>query len=270
VGANPSEERDETLSLPGTLAPIPDGLIDTSFPLPQYSSDFASIVGNAATASDGFEDLFSTMADATLDYPGLSDALAVHEGEIAAAQADAAAVWEQSATDDSAALISSTDPLVKQYNVDNTGNPFAPAPPPPGGGTGGGGGGGGGGGATQFTYTFTAPGAFASGAQPMIIRMLNNTAKPVTVSFAGEDTGPGGGVDYYNLNPATIAPGQSHDLFYCWIVGPNDGALYSGSVKLSTDGPRGTISIGLSGTNQRSSPGRGNEIPTPQVVVINP
>lgn len=47
------------------LAPlqlIPADAFDTRVPTPQYSTDFASIVGNAADNSDGFESLFSAMA----------------------------------------------------------------------------------------------------------------------------------------------------------------------------------------------------------------
>jgi len=55
--------------LPFALTLIPDGLIDTRAPAPQYSADFASIVGNAADNSDGFEDIFSVMAGHLADAP---------------------------------------------------------------------------------------------------------------------------------------------------------------------------------------------------------
>lgn len=58
--------------MPFALILIPDGLIDTRTPTPQYSADFASIVGNAADNSDGFEDIFSTMAGHLADAPNFT------------------------------------------------------------------------------------------------------------------------------------------------------------------------------------------------------
>jgi hypothetical protein len=59
------------MPLPASLALIPDDAVDLTFPAPQYSSDLASIVGNAGDDSDGFETIFSALADHAAQGPGV-------------------------------------------------------------------------------------------------------------------------------------------------------------------------------------------------------
>lgn len=52
------------------LTKIPDSAIDLNFPTPAYQDDFSSIVGSAATDSDGFESIFSVLSSHVDDAAG--------------------------------------------------------------------------------------------------------------------------------------------------------------------------------------------------------
>ena len=61
------------------LATIPENALDVTFPAPAYQEDFASIVANAGTGTDGFEDIFSVLASHADDAAGF---LAGFDGDI--------------------------------------------------------------------------------------------------------------------------------------------------------------------------------------------
>ncbi len=129
-------------SLPNPLQPIPDGAVDLNFPAPQYENDFADIVGNAATDSDGFDALFE---EASVFVAGFLDFLAgldITLDLLGQYLAYADIPWEQDFSDALGEVITQGDPDFEQFATDMTANSPPPAGTQPGNPSGGGGGGG--------------------------------------------------------------------------------------------------------------------------------
>jgi hypothetical protein len=119
------------------LLPIPDDAVDLSFPAPQYENDFASIVGNAATDSDGFDADFNDASAVLIDFPNFLSGLDIALGLLDASMPGVDTPWEQDFTDTLSNSITQGDPDFAAFDVHMTGNSPPPAGTPPS--TGGGG-----------------------------------------------------------------------------------------------------------------------------------
>lgn len=108
-------------------------------PAPQYSADFASIVGNAGDSSDGFESIFSTLAAHLADAPNFLSGFDGVLSDVAATGDPANIPFEQQFSDSLTATISQGQPDFDAFAAHLTGN----NPPASGGGGGGASGGGG-------------------------------------------------------------------------------------------------------------------------------
>lgn len=136
MGANRTQERRQNVSVPLPLQPIPADAFDTSLPPPQYSSDFASIVGNAASDTDGFEDIFGTLTGHLADAPNFLAGLdSIVEG-VGGVGDPAGTPFEQDFADTLASAISHGQGDFDTFDVHLTGNN-----PPASGGSGSAGGG---------------------------------------------------------------------------------------------------------------------------------
>ena len=124
-------------TLPNPLQLIPDGAVDLSFPPPQYENDFASIVGNAATDSDGFDSLYLEAMSILSEYPLFAVGLDIALGLIDSSLPDVDIPWEEDFASTLGSFITQGDPDFAQFNVDMTGNSPPPASSPPGSNTGG-------------------------------------------------------------------------------------------------------------------------------------
>lgn len=124
-------------SLPAPLQRIPDDAVDLAFPAPQYSADFASIVGNAATDSDGFDSDFNDASAVLIDFPNFLAGLDIALGLLDAAMPDVDTPWEQDFSDSLSGSISQGDPDFAAFDVHMTGNSPPPAGSAPGNPTGG-------------------------------------------------------------------------------------------------------------------------------------
>jgi hypothetical protein len=129
-------------SLPNPLQTIPDGAVDLDFPAPQYENDFDTIVGNAATDSDGFDDLFNTASTITTEYPNFAAGLDIAIDLFDSALPGLDTPWEQDFADTITDAITQGDPDFEQFATDMTGNSPPPAGTQPGNPAGGGTGGG--------------------------------------------------------------------------------------------------------------------------------
>lgn len=119
--------------MPFALTQIPDGLIDTRTPAPQYSADFASIVGNAADNSDGFETIFSDLAAHLADGPNFTTGLDLALSDLGNVGDPMHTPFEQDFADSLHASIASGQGDFDAFAVHLTGNN-----PPASGGSGGG------------------------------------------------------------------------------------------------------------------------------------
>ncbi len=113
-------------SFPAPLLTIPDDAIDFGFTPPQYENDFAQIVGNAATDSDGFDALFSDASSILTTFPDFATGLDLAIAAMDAAIPEIDVPWEQDFSDTITGAITQGDPDFQQFAVDMTGN----SPPP--------------------------------------------------------------------------------------------------------------------------------------------
>lgn len=129
-------------TLPNPLLPIPDDAVDLTFPAPQYENDFASIVGNAASDSDGFDAIFADASTILTEYPNFAAGLDIAIDLFDSAISGVYTPWEQDFADTITEAILQGDPDFQQFAVDMTGNSPPPASTQPGNPAGGGSGGG--------------------------------------------------------------------------------------------------------------------------------
>jgi hypothetical protein len=124
-------------TLPAPLQLIPDDAVDLSFPAPQYSADFASIVDNAATETDGFDSAFAEAVTILTEFPkmraGLDIAIALFDASLPGIDTP----MEQEFSDAITGAITQGDPDFATFAVHLTGNSPPPATGSPSGGGGG-------------------------------------------------------------------------------------------------------------------------------------
>ena len=155
--------------------PIPDNALDVSFPAPQYENDFASIVGDAGTDSDGFETLFLEASQILIDAPVFLAGLDVALNALVTAYPGVTTPWEQDFGDTLANAISQGQPDFDKFSVDLTGN----TPPPPGGAPGAGGGPSGG--TTQCAATQDFGNVPQGTVKSIKINITNNGSAAITI-----------------------------------------------------------------------------------------
>jgi hypothetical protein len=113
---------------PSYPQPIPDNALDLTPVTPGFTDDFANILGNAATPSDGFDLILSGPIQYVADHPAIMRGLDAELVPLDSTAAELATPFHQDFADTLAGFITQGDGDFQQYNVDLTGN----TPPAPG------------------------------------------------------------------------------------------------------------------------------------------
>jgi hypothetical protein len=244
--------------MPLPLVPIPDDAFDTTVPPPQYSSDFASIVGNSVSDTDGFEETFAVAAGHLTDAPNFLTGLDSITTGLAGAGDPAVIPFEQEFSDSLTGTIQQGQGDFDAFGVHLLGNnPPAPGTPPSGGaGSTGGTGGGTGGGAPvpcQFTLAFVRRGA-ADDVVSQSFTFTNPLKRVLTINQTTltQDSF----VFRYTTNcGTTLQPGATCNFLV--EIGSGANGTYSGTLTIDTDDPAGPYAVCLSAQIALPGPGGG-------------
>lgn len=237
--------------MPAPLQTIPENAFDTSLPPPQYSADFASIVGNAASDTDGFEDIFNTLAGHLADAPNFLTGLDSVGDGLGAAGDPAGIPFEQDFSDSLASSISAGQGDFDTFAVHLTGN----NPPP------GGGGSGSGGGAAQCPLVDfgSGPATGPTGVQVrrVTMQLKNTTNHTVTVKhtvISKDTSGTGFGV-FPSVDGKTIAPGAILNITVTFQSGTL--GTFTATLTVNTDLPDPQPCLSLKATAIQGTTGGG-------------
>jgi hypothetical protein len=214
--------------LPPYPTPIPDGAIDLSFPPLQYENDFATIVGDWGTDSDGWDAIFLAATQILLDGPNFLAGLDDDISKIMSVFGDVSNVWEQDfATSLQNAIVNGT-PTFNKFNTDLTGN----TPPPPGTAPSGGG--------ANASCATQDLGDLAEGTTKAItINISNNSSATITIKSmvaVGQ-----GDANIFELNPTytnhALAAGASIPLTITADALSTQPQEYTSILTITTDQP---------------------------------
>lgn len=237
--------------MPAPLQTIPENAFDTSLPPPQYSADFASIVGNAASDTDGFEEIFSTLAGHLADAPNFLTGLDSVVDGLGAAGDPAGIPFEQDFSDSLASSISAGQGDFDTFAVHLTGN----NPP-----AGGGGSGSGGGSAQCPLVDFgSGPATGPTGTQyrSVTMHLKNTTNHTVTVKHTviTKDTSGNGFAVFPSIDGKKIAAGAVLDITITFGTGTF--GTFTATLTVNTDLPDPQPCLSLKATAFQGTSGGG-------------
>lgn len=217
--------------MPLPLQPIPLNAFDTSVPPPQYSVDFASIVGNAVSDSDGFETIFSEIAGHLADAPNFLTGLDSIVDGLAGAGDPAEIPFEQDFSDTLASAISAGQGDFDTFAVHLTGG----NPPP------GGGGGGTGGGTAQCPLidfgSLAANGPTGVLVHPVTVQLKNTSGHAITIknTVISNDTSGTGFSVYPSVDGKHVAAGAVQNITIQFSTG--SAGTFTANLTVNTDLP---------------------------------